>query len=80
MNRVAGHLGFAFFLVMGLACLVFPRTIRTVALRTCARIYRFGNPLVGWMKTQHYLWMLRLLGVAFTLAAIFVGVVNLFGK
>jgi len=75
-----GHFGFLFFFALGLWCIVSPKSIQTVALKTCGRFYGFENPLINWMKTQHYLWMLRALGIVFIVAALFLELVNLFGK
>lgn len=78
-HKVIGHFGFVFFLALGLWSAVSPRNIQTIALKTCIRFYGFENPLIGWMKTEQYLLMLRILGVTFIFAAILIELVNLFG-
>jgi hypothetical protein len=80
MNRAAGYFGLAFFLLLGLGSLVLPKTIQVIALKTCVRFYGFENPLVGWMKTEQYVWTLRALGVLFVVGVIFVGIVSLAQK
>lgn len=80
MGIEVGNLAFLFFLLVGLACLVFPEKVQAFGLKRNTKFWGFPNPFLGWMKTQEYLWMLRILGFVSTLAALFVEYVTLFGK
>jgi len=51
------------FLIIGVACLVWPEKIQEFALKWSAQGLGKYNPFLGWMKTRSYLLMLRIIGV-----------------
>ena len=61
------QLGMATIIVIGLIGLVFPEKIQTVELKA-SEILTLGipNPLLSFLETEQYLWMVRFFG-AFSL-------------
>jgi len=51
------------FLIIGVACLVWPEKIQEFALKWSAQGLGKYNPFLDWMKTRSYLLMLRIIGV-----------------
>jgi hypothetical protein len=74
-NTYVGHLVALLCLAMGIGGLVFPYRIQAAALKKRSKLWGFQNPLLGWMETQGYIWMLRAVGVVATCAALFVELV-----
>jgi hypothetical protein len=74
-----GHLVAFFFMVVGIATLVFPYRVQRAAVRKCTKFWGFPNPFLGWMETRGYIWMLRVLGSVSIAAAVFIELVFLFG-
>lgn len=62
---------------IGLIWLLWPKKMQEYALKHCTEFYFWQNPLLGWMKTRSYLIYLRVLGVVFLAAGLFVLLVAL---
>ena len=75
VNNDFGHLVALFFLGMAIVGLVFPYKIQATALKKRPKFWGFENPFLGWMETQGYIWMLRVIGAVGLLAAIFIELV-----
>jgi hypothetical protein len=74
-NPEFGHLVALFFFGVGVGALVFPYKIRATALKRRAKFWGFENPFLGFMETQAYIWMLRVVGIFAVLAALFIELV-----
>jgi hypothetical protein len=79
VNTEFGHLVSLFFFVIGVSTLVFPYKIQAAALKKRAKFWGFPNPFHGWMETQGYIWMLRILGAVAIAAALFIEIAIVFG-
>ena len=76
-NIVYGQLVALFFLALGLVALVFPYQVQAAALRKPKKFWGFPNPFLGFIETQGYIWMLRISGIVFTAAGMFIELVIL---
>lgn len=57
---------------IGLISLLWPKKMQEYALKHCTKFYFWQNPFLGWMKTRSYLVYLRVMGVVFLAAGLFV--------
>jgi hypothetical protein len=51
------------FLIIGVACLVWPEKIQEYGLKQSAHGLGKYNPFLNWMETRNYLLTLRIIGV-----------------
>lgn len=61
-----------FMLTAGLTALLWPQKIQRYALKRCTKFYFWQNPFLGWMSTSGYIVYLRVMGVVFLCAGLFV--------
>jgi len=76
--QVLGAFAFCLFAFgLGLILLLWPKKMQEYALKHCTKFYFWQNPFLGWMKTRGYLVYLRVMGVVFLAAGLFVSLVSL---
>jgi len=57
---------------IGLIWLLWPKKMQEYALKRCTKFHFWQNPFLGWMKTRSYLVYLRVMGVVFLAAGLYV--------
>jgi hypothetical protein len=58
------------FLILAILCLCFPYKIQQYGLHNSGKGIKKFDPLLPWVKTQSYIWTLRIIGTIFFLIVI----------